>query len=278
MTGPYREIIVGTDGSATASCAVAAATTVARALGVPLTIATAWYRRPPDPPVPSEAVEYPGGAPGPHEARWAEQTATAAAVAARQAGLSDVRTATPEGHPADALLDLAEARRDALLVVGTVGLTDRTERLLGNVPHQITHHATRDVLLVHTEDCTGGYRWDRAALATDGSETAARAVQRGVAFARAVGATPVLLTVAGDETRGERILARVAEQLGLDDLEREVVVGRTIVDALVAAARSYDLLVMGNKGMSGPSRLLGSVANHVTHALPTDILLVNTTR
>jgi hypothetical protein len=38
------------------------------------------------------------------------------------------------------------------------------------------------------------------------------------------------------------------------------------------------LLVLGNKGMSGPSRLLGSVANRVTHHVPTDLLLVNTTR
>ena len=44
------------------------------------------------------------------------------------------------------------------------------------------------------------------------------------------------------------------------------------------AAREGELLVIGNKGMSGPSRLLGSVSNRVTHDLPTDLLLVNTTR
>jgi nucleotide-binding universal stress UspA family protein len=273
----YSHVLVGTDGSATAACAVEAAVTVARSLEATLTVATAWYRHLPDAPPPSEAVEYPGGNPAAHEVRWAEQTANDAAARARAAGVADARPATPEGHPAEALLELSERKPDTLIVVGTAGLTDRTERLLGNIPHQVTHHALRDVLLVHTTDCTGGYAWERIGLATDGSDTAASAVAHGVGFAEALGGEPVLLTAAKDRTSGEAILDRAAAELG-SDIGREVVVGESIVDALVGGAGGFDLLVLGNKGMSGPSRLLGSIANSVTHALPTDLLLVNTTR
>ncbi len=55
-------------------------------------------------------------------------------------------------------------------------------------------------------------------------------------------------------------------------------VGSDVTHTLIEAARGFDLVVIGNKGMSGPSRLLGSVSNRVTHEVPTDILLVNTSR
>ncbi len=60
--------------------------------------------------------------------------------------------------------------------------------------------------------------------------------------------------------------------------DTRVAIGRDVTDTLIEAAADFDMLVLGNKGMSGPSRLLGSVANSVTHHLPTDLLLVNTTR
>ena len=44
------------------------------------------------------------------------------------------------------------------------------------------------------------------------------------------------------------------------------------------AAASFDLLVMGNKGMTGVTGLpLGSVPNKVTHHLPCCLLIVKTT-
>ena len=40
----------------------------------------------------------------------------------------------------------------------------------------------------------------------------------------------------------------------------------------------YDLLVVGNKGMTGASRFfLGSVPNKVSHHAPTALLIVRTT-
>jgi nucleotide-binding universal stress UspA family protein len=69
------------------------------------------------------------------------------------------------------------------------------------------------------------------------------------------------------------------ERLGATNgMETRVHVHGDAVDGMRDAASDLDLLVLGNKGMSGPSRLLGSVANRITHRVPTDLLLVNTTR
>lgn len=280
MSESYTEVMVGTDGSGTATCAVHAAVTVAAALEVPLSIATAWYREMPDEPVQSERAAMPGGSPAGHESRWATETTSGAASVARQAGLEDVRQIQPIGSAADALVSVGEERTGSLIVVGTRGLDSRPERFVGNVPHQLTHHATRDLLLVSSDrPCDDGRSWSSIALATDGSPTAAVACQRGYEFARALGVDPVLLTVAKDDAGGREVIDRANEQLtAARELEHRVVASGSASDALVEAAREYDLLVLGNKGMSGPSRLLGSIANRVTHQVPTDLLLVNTSR
>jgi nucleotide-binding universal stress UspA family protein len=49
-------------------------------------------------------------------------------------------------------------------------------------------------------------------------------------------------------------------------------VARTIVEV----GDDYDLLVIGNRGMSGPSRLMGSVSNRIAHNLSTNLLLALT--
>jgi nucleotide-binding universal stress UspA family protein len=272
----YAQVLVGTDGSPTATHAVTTASRLAVALEVPLVVVTAWQRRLDDPPTPSEEASYPagGGAAG-SEAAWATTTTTEAAAIARKLGVTDVRQSQPIGGPGDALLQVAEEHPDALLVLGTYGLAHRTERLVGNVPHAMTHHSPIDLLL-----STGsGDAWKHIGLATDGSPTAALAVRRGLELARAIGAEASLLTAARSREAGDRTLADVTRQLPeTAELPRRVAEGPDASKALSSAARDLDLLVIGNKGMSGPSRLLGSVANRITHDVPTDLLLVNTTR
>jgi nucleotide-binding universal stress UspA family protein len=50
-------------------------------------------------------------------------------------------------------------------------------------------------------------------------------------------------------------------------------------DALLGVARDIDadLIVVGNKGMHGASRILGSVTNTVSHHAPCSVLIVSTT-
>jgi nucleotide-binding universal stress UspA family protein len=247
----------------------------AAATGAPLIVVTAWQRDSGDPPALSEESRFPGGSAAAMDAQWAIETTSDAAGVARRHGVEDVRQVQAIGAPVEALLEAANTYPDALLVVGTAGLTQRSERLVGNVPHQLTHHAPVDLLL-----CTGVHveGWRSVALATDGSRTAARAVERGLGLARSLGAEATLLTVARSEDRGAAILEDAARGDELAALPRRTVVASDAVRGLSEAGGDYDLLVIGNKGMSGPSRLLGSVSNRITHEVPTDLLLVNTTR
>ncbi|MFP5308332.1 MAG: universal stress protein [Actinomycetes bacterium] len=278
-TTTYDQVIVGTDGSRTASGAVGVAASVAARLGVPLVVVTAWQRGRDDIPTPEEA-SFPGGGADGAEAMWASNTIADAAAIGRRAGVEDIEQRTPQGSPAQAMLDLSDDRPGALVVVGTVGLGDRAERLVGNVPHQLTHHCRRDLLLVHGERPHEEAPWTTVALATDGSPTAALAVERGRRFAEAVSAGELwLLAAARDEASGQELLDRaVAQDQALATAQRHVATGDHAGDTLARAGSTFDLLVLGNKGMSGPSRLLGSVANRVTHAATTDLLLVNTSR
>jgi nucleotide-binding universal stress UspA family protein len=272
----YTHVLVGTDGSSTATRAVDVAASAAAATGAPLIAVTAWQRNGGDPPALSEESRFPGGSAAAMDAQWAIEVTSDAAGAARRHGVHDVRQVQAIGAPVEALLESANTYPDGLLVVGTAGLTQRGERLVGNVPHQLTHHAPVDLLL-----CTGAHTggWKRVALATDGSRTAARAVERGLALARALGAEITLLTVARSEEKGAAVLEEAAARSDeLAELPRRTVVASDAVRGLSEAGRDYDLLVIGNKGMSGPSRLLGSVSNRITHEVPTDLLLVNTTR
>jgi nucleotide-binding universal stress UspA family protein len=45
----------------------------------------------------------------------------------------------------------------------------------------------------------------------------------------------------------------------------------------VAEEQQVDLIVVGNKGMKGAKRILGSVPNAVAHAAPCAVLIHNTT-
>jgi nucleotide-binding universal stress UspA family protein len=121
-------------------------------------------------------------------------------------------------------------------------------------------------------------------VASDGSTTAAKAVDRAAEVAQATGATVTVLTVgkaqdkalATAKKEAERVTAAtngaVTPQVKTDDGDPSEV----ILDE--ATSGGYDLLVVGNKGMTGASRfLLGSVPNKVSHHAPCALLIVRTT-
>lgn len=275
MNLPER-IAVGSDGSTTANRAVEVASTLALAFDVPLLVVTAWRRDREDPRSKEEAAgreEWHG------EAQWAQQVVADAAGVARRAGVPDVRTYTPVGSPGQALENLAAEQHETLVVVGTVGLDSGTERLLGNIPHHLTHHTPGDLLLVRSQrDVT--HDWSTIMLTTDGSDTSVAAARTGLALARALDATPVLVSAGKDPDRLERTLREVADRIddGQGPLELEVAAGVDVSAALIDACADRGLVVLGNQRMHGMGRLLGSVPNDLTHKVPTDILLVNTSR
>jgi nucleotide-binding universal stress UspA family protein len=116
-------------------------------------------------------------------------------------------------------------------------------------------------------------------VGSDGSERAARAVDRAVDVATALGASLTIGGV-GDPVALEAELAALADaHAGAAlSIETRVVSGQPAT-ALIDVAREgdYDLLVVGNKGMTGLERLrLGAVPNKVSHHLPCSMLIVRT--
>ena len=148
-SGPYRHILVGTDGSDTATEAVRHAARLAAATDATLTIVTGYT---PDPGGVARAQEE-----APEDIKWritesavAEEKVEAARREALAAGVGDVQWRTGAGDPAGVLLDAAAAVGADVIVVGSKGMASATRFLLGSVPNKVSHHAPCDVLIVHT--------------------------------------------------------------------------------------------------------------------------------
>jgi nucleotide-binding universal stress UspA family protein len=274
---PYPCIIVGTDGSVTAGRAARSAALLADRLRAPLFIAAAFQRtRPQDLGPMSDRA---GGGEDVLSTgyRAAAEVAQDACGQATRGLQVQVDTAAIEGDPADALLAMAERHAGALLVVGNKGMTDSSRFLLGSVPNKVTHHAVGDVLVVRTDAQHSERVPERLVVGTDGSRTANRAVQRAVDLAAGLGAHLTVLSVGErDLTEGALAAARpMAEAAGIA-VEEQARPGDPATELLEAAAE-HDLLVVGNRGMTGAARfLMGSVPNKVSHSVTTDLLIVKT--
>ena len=145
----FGSIVVGTDGSETASEAVRQATELAKAVGASIDLVSAYE------PVSSarlreEAQQVP------KDLEWmvnpredVDATLKKAAEEIEEAGVG-VQTYAREGDPADAILDVAEERDAGLIVVGNKGMTGAKRFLLGSVPNKVSHHAPCSVLIIRT--------------------------------------------------------------------------------------------------------------------------------
>jgi nucleotide-binding universal stress UspA family protein len=146
---PYRNVVVGTDGSATAELAVRHAAELAKAFGARLTVVTAFTPRPEE-----EAKRLQQA---PEDVRWAITDATSADERARRArgiakeiGVEDVVLRVDSGDPASLLIDAADDSGGDVIVVGSKGMTSAKRFVLGSVPNKVSHHARCDVVIVHT--------------------------------------------------------------------------------------------------------------------------------
>jgi nucleotide-binding universal stress UspA family protein len=145
-------IVVGTDGSDTASRAVTEAARLAKALGADVHIVSAFE------PLRGARVT---GAPEGAAKVWAplpdskvESVVEQAATSMRLAGLS-VSTHVSEKDPADALIDVAEEVGANFIVVGNQGMHGARRFALGNVPNKVSHRARCNVLIVSTDSTDG---------------------------------------------------------------------------------------------------------------------------
>ena len=141
-------------------------------------------------------------------------------------------------------------------------------------------------------------------VGTDGSETANEAVRQATDLAKAVGARIHLVSafepVGNQRLREERTqapddlkwmvneredvdatLRSASERIGEAGVEVETFARQgDPADAIldVAEEQNADLIIVGNKGMTGAKRfLLGSVPNKVSHHAPCSVLIIRTT-
>jgi nucleotide-binding universal stress UspA family protein len=71
--------------------------------------------------------------------------------------------------------------------------------------------------------------------------------------------------------------AKVAREMGIDARTRIEQGDPADTILTVAELEDADLIVVGNRGMTGPTRfLLGSVPNVISHHAPCDVLIVKT--
>ena len=141
-------------------------------------------------------------------------------------------------------------------------------------------------------------------VGTDGSETAQEAVRQAAHLAKQLDATVYIVSAYEPVSEGElrEELQQVPEDLewmvnargdvevalkeGANSLRHDGLKVETIArqgdpaDAIldVAEEKGADLIVVGNKGMTGTKRfLLGSVPNKVSHHAPCGVLIIRTT-
>jgi nucleotide-binding universal stress UspA family protein len=139
-------------------------------------------------------------------------------------------------------------------------------------------------------------------VGTDGSESAALAVAGAAELARLTGATLHVATVGGATTSamlGDPLAGAAAMSVAAEETRDELneIVARAAAPAVeqgvtvathtligsaaqalcdLAESVGADLLVVGNRGMKGGRRFLGSVPNTISHHAPCSVLIYET--
>ena len=136
-------------------------------------------------------------------------------------------------------------------------------------------------------------------VGTDGSDTADLAVNRAAELAALTGADLHLVSAyrQAPVRVGDGSVAEAADWSVGGDYKADAALQRTIArlrdkgisinehapkgdpaDGILAVAvrENADLIVLGNRGMRGKGRVLGSVPNKVSHQAPCDLLIVYT--
>ncbi len=246
----YRRLVVGVH-DATAESTYRAAAMVADAAGSEITLVHAARSGPAATAILEEA----------------RQRAIAAGIAPDRTSI----TAEP-GDPHSAMHEAARKMDAGLIVVGRGG------DVLARLPARVSHRSPSDVLVVARSAGDRARHYRKILIATDGSKTADRSARRGYDLARALDATVELVFV-GHPATGDLILAdTMAVTAGEVRTIPRLLRGEPATLILERAeAADADLIVVGNKGMTGLRIRAGtSVPGEVLKGARCDVLLCRT--
>ena len=220
-----------------------------------------------------------------------------AAKAALSAPGRTIETALVAGRPASEIIEEARRMGAELIVLGSHGRGAVASALLGSVANEVVDHAPCPVLVSRTANV------DRLVLAHDGTAGALQAEavllqwpflrNRPVHVVSAWSIAPgyramdptggafisgELYTQLLDEVRDQatRVAREATERLTAQGVQVTAGVREApAADAIVEAAGSADLIVMGTRGHSTLERfLLGSVARRVLHRARCSVMVV----
>ena len=145
----FETIVVGTDGSETATEAVRQATALARTCGGGATLHLVTAYKPLESMYVGPDV-VPSGLAGLVDPRGEARTVVEEAAAKVRAEGVDVETYVWPGDAASAIIDVATTAKAHVIVVGSRGMSGAARFLLGSVPNKVSHHAPCNVLIIRT--------------------------------------------------------------------------------------------------------------------------------
>jgi nucleotide-binding universal stress UspA family protein len=261
----YRTIVVGTDGSDTAMRAIDKAARLAKHVEGKLLVVCATSNI------------------GLHDYR-AMEVLKEASEHLHKAEV-DHETTYREGPVDKVLIDIAAEAEADLIVLGNVGMGKARRFRHGPIPERIASSAPCDVLITITKGGNGspaGENGDgfykRILVGTDGSPTATEAARKAYDIGMMFRIGVTIVYVAGDTIVGAIVLEQTLKgkprALGVQTKIVEGGPAEKICE--VAESEGLDLIVVGNRGMKGARRMLGSVPTQVLHWTPVDVLIAKT--
>ncbi len=200
----------------------------------------------------------------------------------------------------ESLIDYVTKEKSDLVICGHRGLGGFRRLLLGNVSGNLVTHSPVSVMVVRKpEGANGKTEFKRILAATDGSESASKAVGLAIKYAKALSSKLTFANIvylppfsysagegswfdrAMEESRQEgkkaiALAASVAKENGVEAETRLIDDVRSPVAAItrLAEEEGYDLIAVGTRGLGGFKKLaLGSVADGVVHYAHCSVLV-----
>lgn len=292
MASLENSVVVGVDGSAASTGAVAYAANTAATRGIPLVLVTT-YTMPaamfaegmiPPRPVYDELEK---------ECQPIIEQARASAL--KVAPNIEVSHAIVEGNPSQVLIDYT--RKAKLIVLGSRGLGGIRGMVLGSVSASVASHAFCPVVVTR-EDTDDLDRTGPVVVGIDGSEVSAKATEWAFAEASArnttliavhtwmdpqvqAAAAGIALTEEDWKQLEQQQLETLSERLaGFADRYPDVTIERFVtrdraVRALVEKAQDAQIVVVGSHGRGGfTGMVLGSTSRALLQAAPCPVMVV----
>jgi nucleotide-binding universal stress UspA family protein len=183
--------------------------------------------------------------------------------------------------PAETVLRVAKDEGHDFVVMGNRGETEVEAFSLGSIAEKVSRHAECPVLIVKQKT-----KLSKILVATDGSESAEKALKYATQLAKKYKAKVTLLNVGESKLFslkpevvrkiGESILSDAVTKIKGLKLNTQLEFGNpaeTIIE--VAEKGNYDLIIVGSRGLSKVKRFfLGSVSDDVSHHAKSSVLIV----